>query len=200
MLREIENLVAEAVEVNVPFMNPITYVQIHFDTFSRPNGRFISSGYCAFTHKAGIHAKAILNNPSTYEILKPEDFGLTRYVSIGSVTIVVNLGHSSHFLFFFCRHRLTGWNAVKSRVEQLGLEMTDDEVKDATAKIKELADVRTQSMDDVDSLLRVYHSGIQSGELAVGQKEALDALLKKHRHASQSQERSETPTPVSAAA
>lgn len=41
------------------------------------------SGYCAFTHKAGIHAKAILNNPSTYEILKPEDFGLTRYVSIG---------------------------------------------------------------------------------------------------------------------
>jgi hypothetical protein len=26
MLREIENLVAEAVEVNVPFMNPVTYV------------------------------------------------------------------------------------------------------------------------------------------------------------------------------
>jgi homocitrate synthase len=48
-------------------------------------------------------------------------------------------------------------------------------------KIKELADVRTQSMDDVDSLLRVYHSGIQSGQLAVGQKEALDRLLKKHR-------------------
>jgi len=41
--------------------------------------------------------------------------------------------------------------------------------------------VRTQSMDDVDSLLRVYHSGIQSGELAVGQKEALDRLLRKHR-------------------
>lgn len=45
------------------------------------------SGYCAFTHKAGIHAKAILNNPSTYEILKPEDFGLTRYVSIGYARI-----------------------------------------------------------------------------------------------------------------
>lgn len=26
MLREVENLVAEAVEVNVPFSNPITYV------------------------------------------------------------------------------------------------------------------------------------------------------------------------------
>lgn len=55
------------------------------------------------------------------------------------------------------------------------------QIKDATAKIKELADVRTQSMDDVDSLLRVYHSGIQSGQLAVGQKEALDRLLRRHR-------------------
>ncbi|KAG9029667.1 mitochondrial Homoaconitase [Serendipita sp. 407] len=33
MLREIENLVAEAVEVSVPFMNPITYVQLlHLST------------------------------------------------------------------------------------------------------------------------------------------------------------------------
>jgi homocitrate synthase len=89
-----------------------------------------------------------------------------------------------------CRsHRLTGWNAVKSRVEQLGIQLTDDEIKDATAKIKELADVRTQSMDDVDSLLRVYHSGIQSGELAVGQKEALDRLLKRHREGSLSDEK-----------
>ncbi|KAG8748097.1 Homocitrate synthase isozyme [Ceratobasidium sp. 414] len=154
MLREIENLVAEAVEVSVPFMNPIT-------------------GYCAFTHKAGIHAKAILNNPSTYEILRPEDFGLTRYVSIG--------------------HRLTGWNAVKSRVEQLGLTMTDEQVKDATAKIKELADVRTQSMEDVDTVLRVYHSGIVSGILNVGEPEKLDQLLRKHRDSSVG------PPPVAAA-
>ncbi|KAJ1949083.1 homocitrate synthase lys21, partial [Dispira parvispora] len=102
-LREVENLVADAVEIQVPFNNYIT-------------------GYCAFTHKAGIHAKAILNNPSTYEILKPEDFGMTRYVSIG--------------------HRLTGWNAVKNRVQQLGLTLTDDQIKKVTAEIKALADIR----------------------------------------------------------
>jgi homocitrate synthase len=39
MLKEIEDLVADAVEINTPFNNPIT-------------------GFCAFTHKAGIHAKA----------------------------------------------------------------------------------------------------------------------------------------------
>jgi homocitrate synthase len=177
MLREVENLIAEAVEVNVPFSNPITYVPRRLVTRPLADGLLVSSGYCAFTHKAGIHAKAILNNPSTYEILKPEDFGLTRYVSIG--------------------HRLTGWNAVKSRVEQLGLVLTDEQVKDATAKIKELADVRTQSMDDVDSLLRVYHSAIRSGELEVGQPETLDRLLRRHREQSVS-EPAPTATPVAA--
>lgn len=32
MLREVENLVAEAVEVNVPFMNPITCVHLRCPT------------------------------------------------------------------------------------------------------------------------------------------------------------------------
>ncbi len=80
------------------------------------------TGYCAFTHKAGIHAKAILNNPSTYEILNPADFGMTRYVSIG--------------------HRLTGWNAVKNRVQQLGLELDDEQVKLITQELKTLADIK----------------------------------------------------------
>ncbi|CAO3581206.1 unnamed protein product [Absidia cylindrospora] len=123
-IRDVENIVAESVEVTVPFNNYIT-------------------GYCAFTHKAGIHAKAILNNPSTYEILNPTDFGMNRYVSIG--------------------HRLTGWNAVKNRVEQLNLGLTDDDAKHVTQKIKELADVRPLSLDDVDTLLRTYHQAKDQG-------------------------------------
>ena len=100
-----------------------------------------------------------------------------------------------------CSHRLTGWNAVKSRVEQLGLQMTDDQVKDATAKIKELADVRTQSMEDVDTVLRVYHSGVVSGELELGDKQMFDRLLRRHRETSNASETEESlsstqPTPV----
>ncbi|KAK2763928.1 Saccharopine dehydrogenase [Arachnomyces sp. PD_36] len=124
MLKEIEDMVADFVQINLPFNNPIT-------------------GTCAFTHKAGIHAKAILQNPSTYEILKPEDFGLTRYVHIAS--------------------RLTGWNAVKTRIEQLGLTMTDDQAKECTAKIKALADIRPIAVDDADSIIRSYHLTIGGG-------------------------------------
>lgn len=125
-LRDLENLVAEAVEVNIPFNNYIT-------------------GFCAFTHKAGIHAKAILANPSTYEIINPADFGLTRYVHFAS--------------------RLTGWNAIKSRVEQLNLDLTDTQCKECTARIKKLADVRPLNVDDVDSIIRQFHANVKEGAI-----------------------------------
>jgi homocitrate synthase len=121
-LKEIEDMVAEAVQINIPFNNPIT-------------------GFCAFTHKAGIHAKAILNNPSTYEIINPADFGMSRYVHFAS--------------------RLTGWNAIKSRVEQLGLEMNDEQVKILTNKIKAMADIRPLAIDDIDSIIRTFHLELQ---------------------------------------
>ncbi|KAL2283319.1 hypothetical protein FJTKL_09951 [Diaporthe vaccinii] len=124
-LKDLENLVADSVQINVPFNNPIT-------------------GFCAFTHKAGIHAKAILNNPETYEILKPEDFGLSRYVHFAS--------------------RLTGWNAIKSRIEQLGLSMTDDQVKLCTQKVKAMADVRPLAIDDADSVIRTFHLNLTADE------------------------------------
>ena len=87
----------------------------------------------SFTHKAGIHAKAVLNNPETYEILNPEDFGMSRYIHVA--------------------HRLTGWNAVKNRADQLGLVLTDDAVKYLTRRIKEKADNGSMTLDDVDALL-----------------------------------------------
>src|ERR1700760_2730452 len=115
-LKDIENLVARSVEVNIPFNNPIT-------------------GFCAFTHKAGIHAKAILNTA---------DFGLARYVHFAS--------------------RLTGWNAIKSRCEQLGMQMTDAEYKECTAKIKALADIRKLAVDDTDSIIRAFHANLHGGD------------------------------------
>jgi homocitrate synthase len=121
LLRTIDNTVAQIVGVDVPFNNYIT-------------------GIAAFTHKAGIHAKAILNNPETYEILDPQAFGLTRYISIA--------------------HRLTGWNAIKNRSEQLGLTLDDDHIKMITEHIKALADEKALSLDDVDALLRRWANGV----------------------------------------
>ncbi|KAF2236553.1 homocitrate synthase [Viridothelium virens] len=137
-IKEIENLVAESVQVNIPFKNPIT-------------------GFSAFTHKSGIHQKAILANSSTYEIINPEDFGMTRYVHFAS--------------------RITGWNAIKSRVEQLGLKMSDEQVKLCTAKIKAMADVRPLAVDDADSIIRTFHSNLAAKE----EQPLLDDLTEKEK-------------------
>lgn len=55
------------------------------------------------------------------------------------------------------------------------------QIKDATSKIKQMADVRTQSMEDVDMILRIYHTAIKTGDLKVGQSAVLDKLLEKVR-------------------
>ncbi len=136
-IKDIEDLVAEAVQVNIPFNNYIT-------------------GFCAFTHKAGIHAKAILNNPSTYEIINPADFGMTRYVHFAS--------------------RLTGWNAIKSRCQQLKIDLTDAQCKECTAKIKALADIRTIAVDDADSIIRAYARNLKLGE----DKPLMDLTAEEH--------------------
>ncbi len=121
-LRKVDQLVAEIVGVAIPFNNYIT-------------------GVTAFTHKAGIHSKAILNKPETYEILDPQDFGLTRYISIA--------------------HKLTGWNAIKDRAEQLGLTLTDTQIKLVTQEVKALADIKPIDLEDVDELL---HRWAEAGE------------------------------------
>ena len=119
-LRKLDEMIANMVGIGIPFNNYIT-------------------GVTAFTHKAGVHAKAILNQPETYEILNPKDFGMTRYISIA--------------------HKLTGWNAIKDRAEQLGLPLTDDQIKEVTVHIKALADQKKMDLNDVDEMLYRWADG-----------------------------------------
>lgn len=123
LLPQIDQMIANMCEVDIPFNNYIT-------------------GASSFIHKAGIHAKAVLADPNTYEILKPEDFGLNREISIG--------------------HRLTGWNSVRDRAVSLGLSLQDDVVRDVTRSIKRQADIKPLSLAEVDALL-MEAAGVSSG-------------------------------------
>lgn len=114
-LVEIDSYVADVVEISVPFSNYIT-------------------GATAFTHKAGIHAKAMINSPKTYEILDPKDFGLQRYIDI--------------------TNRLAGWNGIKERASQLNLQLSEDEIKAVTTRVKDLSYQMKVSLEDVDQLLK----------------------------------------------
>ena len=63
LLRDIEELVARRVGIDVPFNTPIT-------------------GRTAFHHKAGVHTNAVLQNPTSYEAIDPADFGIARNIDV----------------------------------------------------------------------------------------------------------------------
>jgi len=74
-----------------------------------------------------------MQNPGSYEVLDPADFGVERNIEIA--------------------HRLTGWNAVKVRAQQLKLNISDDGVKQATKYIKNLADTQEVTTEMLDTKL-----------------------------------------------
>lgn len=63
MLREVEEIVARKVGIEIPFNAPIT-------------------GRNAFHHKAGVHTNAVLQNPTSYEAIDPAEFGLRRSIDL----------------------------------------------------------------------------------------------------------------------
>lgn len=105
----------------------MTGVQIPFNNYL--------TGAFAYNHKAGMHLKAIYVNPGSYEIIPPEVFGVTRRLQIGS--------------------RLTGWHALRERAQELGLELSEREIRHVTRTVKELADDGDLDLQQIDELLRV---------------------------------------------
>ncbi|GCE13711.1 LeuA family protein [Tengunoibacter tsumagoiensis] len=117
-LAEIDEYVSQTLGVPIPFNMPIT----------APN---------AFTHRAGVHTKAVLQNPRAYEVLDPDDFGLTRHVDVGS--------------------RYTGRHAVGHRASTLGLQLTNEELVQLTQALKKHAERGALKSEEVDMFIHTWY-------------------------------------------
>src|SRR6266567_2344213 len=122
-LAPIDHFVAECLDFPIPFNMPIT----------APD---------AFTHKAGVHTKAVLRNTRSYEVLAPGDFGLMRHIDVGS--------------------RYTGRYAVGHQATTLGLHLNDDEVSHLTLALKERAEHGSLSQDEVDTFIQAWYQEKES--------------------------------------
>ena len=98
-----------------------------------PNKAIVGAN--AFAHESGIHQDGMLKNPLTYEIMKPEDVGLTQSLLV--------LGKHS------------GRAAFRKRLEELGYEhLTDDQINPAFERFKKLADKKKMVTEaDLEALL-----------------------------------------------
>lgn len=91
-------------------------------------------GQNAFAHEAGIHQHGVLQERSTYEIMRPEDVG---YVGQNLV-----LGKHS------------GRHAFRDRVKELGFELSDEEMQQAFDDFIALADKKKEVYDsDIRALI-----------------------------------------------
>jgi 2-isopropylmalate synthase len=92
----------------------------------QPNKAIVGAN--AFAHEAGIHQDGMLKNPMTYEIMRPEDIGL-------STTKLVLGKHS-------------GRHALRDRLKEMGYELSEEELQVVFGKFKQLADKKKHVMDE----------------------------------------------------
>src|SRR5579862_2699973 len=91
-------------------------------------------GENAFAHEAGIHQHGVLRHHSTYEILRPEDVGLSR----------------SHLVL----GKHSGRHAFRDRVKALGFELDETEFNRVFEEFKALADKKKELFDgDIEALV-----------------------------------------------
>jgi len=93
----------------------------------QPNKAIVGAN--AFAHEAGIHQDGMLKNNQTYEIMLPEDVGVSQ----------TNLVLGKH----------SGRHALRARLADMGHALDDAELDQAFTRFKELAD-RKKSITDLD--------------------------------------------------
>ena len=91
-------------------------------------------GENAFAHEAGIHQHGMLQDSSTYEIMRPEDVGLARSTLV--------LGKHS------------GRHAFRDRLSELGFDLDEFETNRAFKEFKKLADKKKDVYDgDIEAII-----------------------------------------------
>ncbi len=92
----------------------------------QPNKAIVGDN--AFAHESGIHQHGVMENPQTYEIMDPQDVGIS--------TSKLVLGKHS------------GRHALRQRLEHLGFVLDDQQLGEAFDRFKSLADKKKEIFDE----------------------------------------------------
>jgi len=107
-----------------PLMELSQYIERISGFFLAPNKPI--TGENAFTHKSGIHTNGIIKNPRTYEPFDPSMLGRERKIVID---------------------KYTGKSAVRARLDEYGVEVSEVELVSIVSQIKNLGDKRKRLFD-----------------------------------------------------
>ncbi|HIK16531.1 MAG TPA: 2-isopropylmalate synthase [Leptolyngbyaceae cyanobacterium M33_DOE_097] len=98
----------------------------------QPNKAIVGAN--AFAHESGIHQDGVLKNRLTYEIMDAQSIGLTdNQITLG---------------------KLSGRNAFRTRLKELGFDLSEQDLNKAFVRFKELADKKKEITDwDLESIV-----------------------------------------------
>jgi len=99
-------------------------------------------GKNAFAHESGIHQDGMLKNAETFEIMRPEDVGLSG----------TSLPLGKH----------SGRAALRAKLAELGFDLADNQLNDVFVRFKDLADRKKEVFDD-DLMALVYQKRQRRG-------------------------------------
>lgn len=85
-------------------------------------------GKNAFLHESGIHQDGVLKNVETFEIMRPEDIGLTQ----NNLTL----------------GKLSGRAALRAKLHDMGVDLADNQLNDVFVRFKALADRKKEVFDE----------------------------------------------------
>ncbi|MGM5488275.1 MAG: 2-isopropylmalate synthase [Nanobdellota archaeon] len=92
-------------------------------------------GANAFAHSSGIHQSGMLRNTQTYEIMKPEEWGVEG-----------KIGHNAQ----------SGRAGTREHYKKMGITLSDGELAQTTERLKTIAD-EVRYIDDAD-FIRALHT------------------------------------------
>jgi len=98
----------------------------------QPNKAIVGAN--AFAHESGFHQDGVLKNRLTYEIIDAKTVGLSdNKISLG---------------------KLSGRSAVRARLEEMGYDLSREDLNDAFARFKDLADRKREITDrDLEAIV-----------------------------------------------
>lgn len=106
----------------------------------------------AFTHETGVHAHGVVKFPGTYEPISPETVGHHRRLELG---------------------KLTGRHSVEKQLEDMGIQVSQEQVKDITKEIRRLGDKGKMVTDaDLRAIAESVLGELPEEERAVELREA----------------------------
>ncbi|MHC1580216.1 2-isopropylmalate synthase [Methanopyrus sp.] len=110
-----------------------------------PNAPIV--GENAFAHESGIHSHGVIKCAETYEPIRPEDVGHRRRIVLG-------------------KH--AGRHAIKKKLEELGIEVDEEQLREIVRRVKELGDKgKRVTEEDLEAIARDVVGEVPESEAAV---------------------------------